>query len=264
MLTSYHNHTNWSDGVCTLDEQIEGARKAGLDELGISDHYIMHPSGRHIRWSMPLERLPDYIDAVSAAARSHTDPVVRLGIEADYFPETIDRLREVLAAQPFDYVIGSVHYVDGFCVDEAAKLWAALSKQQCNEVWSLYWQRVKELAQSKAFDIMAHLDLPKIFDYKASSDLMPNAREALDAIAEAGMAIEINTRGWQRPCKEAYPSRKLLGEARRREIPLMINADAHRPDELTRGFEEARQMARESGYTETVLFEKRRMRSVPL
>src|SRR5207245_6846079 len=121
MLTSYHNHTTWSDGAPTLAAQIQAARGAGLDELGISDHYVLYPGGEPVEWSMPPDLLGDYVLELRAAAAETKGLVLRLGIEADYFPETVDELRCRLAPYPFDYVIGSVHFLDGFPLDEVAK-----------------------------------------------------------------------------------------------------------------------------------------------
>src|SRR5579862_9018510 len=112
MITSYHNHSRWSDGTCTIAEQIAMAAEIGLDEVGISDHFVMAPPGLDTDWSMPLDRLGEYVAEVQAAANASNKPVVRLGVEADFFPETVEALRARLAGYPFDYVIGSVHYVD--------------------------------------------------------------------------------------------------------------------------------------------------------
>jgi histidinol-phosphatase (PHP family) len=81
---------------------------------------------------------------------------------------------------------------------------------------------------------------------------------ALDAIAEAGMAVELNTSGWHQPCREAYPSPALLRQARRRGIPILISADAHAPADVARSFGPALLMAREAGYTQTVRYAARR------
>ena len=62
MLTSYHNHTTWSDGKASLAEMVAAGRAAGLDELGISDHYVLAPRGLDVRWSMPLERVNEALD----------------------------------------------------------------------------------------------------------------------------------------------------------------------------------------------------------
>src|SRR5947208_1049457 len=104
MTISYHNHTTWSDGKATIREQIEAAKAIGLTELGISDHYVAH-HGERVSWSMELRRIGEYAEAVLKGAADSGEAVVRLGIEADYFPETVDSVREVLSAIPFDYVI---------------------------------------------------------------------------------------------------------------------------------------------------------------
>lgn len=264
MLISYHNHTTWSDGAPTLAAQIQAARAAGLDELGISDHYVLYPGGVEIDWSMPVDLLGDYVLQLRAAAAETRDLTLRIGIEADYFPETVDALRERLEAHPFDYVVGSVHYVDGFPIDEDAKRWDALSEADRNDLWRRYWLRIREMAGSGVYDFAAHLDLPKKFGHRAPADLSAEAHAALDALAAAGMALEINTAGWSLPAAEAYPSLPLLREARRREIPLLINADAHFPEFLTRNFDRARELAREAGYTELVRYERRRAYAYPL
>jgi histidinol-phosphatase (PHP family) len=264
VITSYHNHTNWSDGDCTLEEQIEGARAAGLDELGISDHYVLYPGGQSVEWSITFERLGEYVRYLEEAAAKTTCPILRVGIEADFFPGTVERLRNLLALYPFDYVIGSVHFVDGFPIDEKAENWDALSDAGRNDMWRRYWGRVKELAESGVYDFLAHPDLPKKFGHRPTVDVSDAVHAALDAIARADMAIEINTAGWHKPVGEAYPTLELLMAARKRDIPLLINADAHSPGHLVRDFERARALAREAGYAQLVRYEKRRRYPNPL
>ncbi len=263
MLVSYHNHTRWSDGAPTLAGQIEGARQAGLDELGISDHYVMIPNGV-CDWTMDLDLLGDYVLEMRSAALETRNPVLRLGLEADYFPETIGELRDRLEPYPWDYVIGSVHYVDGFCTDSRASDWEALSVSERNDVWRRYWQLIVELAESRVFDFVGHLDLPKKFGYRPTIDLTESEDAALNAIAAAGLAIEINTAGWSLPAGDAYPSESLLKRAFGRHIPLVINADAHVPEFLTRGFDRARELARRVGYEYTSRYERRQRFDVTL
>jgi histidinol-phosphatase (PHP family) len=264
MLTSYHNHTTWSDGACSLVDLIEEARRVGLNELGISDHYVLFPGGAQVDWSMPLDHLEEYVAQLQAAAENVKDVKLRIGIEADFFPETVDELRCILTRYPFDFVIGSVHYVDGFPVDAHRQYWDALPVEECEGKWQLYWRRVRQMAESRVFDFVAHLDLPKKFGYRPRSDFTAEALAALDTIAAADMAIEINTAGWNLPAQEAYPSFDLLRAARARGIPLLINADAHIATHLTRHFERARSLAREAGYDSLVCYESRRRFPVPL
>jgi len=262
MLASLHNHTRWSDGKPTVAEMAAAAPAHGLHEVGISDHLVLHPSGADVGWTMPLDRLDEYVREVRAARVEGV--AVRAGVEADYFPETIGDLRGILAEQDLDYVIGSVHYVDGFPIDSSPDDWAPLSPEEVNDVWRLYWRRVREMAASGVFDFAAHLDLPKKFGFRPSADLSAEAMAALDAIAGADMALEINTAGWSLKAGEAYPSPWLLHESLRRGIPLLINADAHRPAHLTRDFARARTLAREAGYAHLVRYERRRRIPFPL
>ena len=114
-----------------MREMVDGARRIGLTELGISDHYTLHPF-ESIEWSMPLHRLDEYVDELLAEAARSPELPLRLGIEADFFPETVDDLRERLQAHPFDYVIGSVHFLADFKVDSSATDWEALNPEEVN------------------------------------------------------------------------------------------------------------------------------------
>jgi len=264
LVTSYHNHTTWSDGAPTIAGHVQAARAAGLAELGISDHYTLHPSGVETEWSMALDLLGDYTLQVRTAAAETRDLTLRLGLEACFFPETVEDLRGRLAPYPWDYVIGSVHEVDGFPIDSRVEDWASLSPGDVNDVWRLYWVRIRQMAESGVFDFVGHLDLPKKFGFRPTADLTAEALAALDALAAADMAVEINTAGWSLPAAEAYPAPGLLRAARERDLPLLINADAHFPEFLTRDFDRARALARECGYTELVRYEARRRHPVPL
>ena len=262
-IANYHTHTKWSDGSGTVQEMIDAARKAGLKEFGLSDHFALTP-GDPVSWSIRPESLGAYVAEILQVKESSKDIAVRLGLEVDYFPETIERVKECLAPYPFDFLLGSVHFVDGFPVDFSAQPWQDVPQTSRDKVWRGYWRLLRATAQSGTFDIIGHFDLPKKFNFFPSADLRDEALSALDAISAADMAIEINTSGWDRPVAEAYPSLFYLQEANRRRIPLMINSDAHATGEVVRYFERARQLAAAAGYTELVRFDCRRRVPSPL
>ena len=261
---SYHNHTTWSDGSATIPELIGAARKAGLLELGISDHFAIAPGNPRYRWTLPAESLEEYVAEIRESINTTKDITVRMGLEVDYFPETVEQIKKRLAACAFDYLIGSVHFVDEFAIDLNAQPWEGLSQDSRNNVWRSYWRLLGDAAQSGLFDVVGHFDLPKKFNFHPSVDLTADALAALDAVAAAGMSIEINTSGWDRPVKEAYPSLFYLQESYRRKIPLLISSDAHAADEVVRHFDRARQLAASAGYTELVRFEQRQRFTYPL
>jgi histidinol-phosphatase (PHP family) len=262
--TSYHNHTTWSDGASTLAELIDSARRAGLEELGISDHFAMAPQNRRFSWSLAPESLDAYVEEIQKAKADTQDLVIRMGLEVDYFPEMMEPIQQRLAPYPFDYLIGSVHFIDDFVIDLNAQPWEGISQDERNRMWSGYWQLLRKAAECNCFDIIGHFDLPKKFKFYPSIDLTEEALAALDAIAAADMAIEINCSGWDKPVEEAYPTLFYLQEARRRDIPLILSADAHTAGNVIRNFERARSLAVKAGYTELVRFDRRKRYRYPI
>lgn len=261
---SYHNHTTMSDGSASADEMIAAAAAAGLEEIGISDHYVLTPDGRPVSWSMPPDYLGDYFTNVKLAAERHPEIVVRVGLEIDFFPETVATVRDRIGRLPFDYLIGAVHFVGTFPVDESPEQWERLSPSERDDIWRIYWTRVREMAESAAFDVAAHLDLPKKFGFLPTLEYSADIAAALTAIATSGMALELNTAGWRWPAADAYPSHAILAEARRRDIRLQINTDAHRPQDITYEGERAVAIARRLGFSRIVGFDAGRRYAVPL
>jgi len=264
MLVSYHNHTAWSDGRPTIPELVSGARCAGVTELGVSDHFAVTPDGRTPSWSIQAEKLDAYVEDVLLAARSTDDLTIRMGVEVDFFPETLEKSIDILKPYPFDFIIGSVHFINEFAIDLNSGPWEMLSQEKRNQSWQAYWRHIAAAARSGYFDFIGHFDLPKKFRFYPDVDLSADALAALDAIAAADTALEINTSGWHKPVREAYPEFFYLKEARRRNIPLLINADSHYSNHVTRDFERARKLASDAGYTELVRYEKRKRFSYPL
>lgn len=263
-MTSYHVHTRWSDGVAAIGEVVAAAASLGLDEVGISDHYVRYPTGVQLEWSMPTDRLREYVEEVRQAAQAAADVTLRLGLEVDYLPETIAETLDAIGGIGFDYLIGSVHFIDGFPVDGHRRYWDALTQDEVDETWRAYYRRLADMAATGAFDIVGHFDLPKKFGHGPRADLREEAMAAMDAVAASGMVMEINTSGWHQPAREVYPAPWIIGEARRRGVEVVITADAHTPKYLTRDFGPAAEEAIQAGYQTVVRFERRRRSAVPL
>lgn len=264
MLTSYHCHTALSDGLFTISEYIHAAIDAGVSELGISDHYTLLPNGRTVRWSMPLSDLPSYFRLLHAAREEAGDKlIVRFGIEADFVPETAAELAEILRMYPFDYVIGSVHFVDNFPIDDSAGKWDALSEDERNDMVRAYWNRIIGMAKCGLFDIAAHLDLYKKFGHRPTIDVSADISTALDAIAASGMAVELNTAGLHK-MGEIYPSPTILHECHKRGIPALVTTDAHRADHLLRSRDIGVKELKKAGYTQQAIFAERKMTLIDL
>ena len=265
MLVSYHVHSTNSDGSNTIPELVEAAVDLGLDEIGVSDHFVYPVPGRPVDWSMAPDKLDSYFNQLEQAREIAGGRIrLRFGLECDYEPQTAGALASVLKEYTLDYVIGSMHFLDEFPIDSRAEDWEKLAQPERDEMVRAYWDRIVGLAKSRVFDIVGHIDLCKKFGYQPTIDLSREIEAAVDAIARSGMAIEINTSGLHVPAREMYPSKAILGECLARAIPILITSDAHTCADLTRGFDQAARLAAEAGCTETVVFEGRKMSRVPI
>lgn len=243
-------------------DYVRVALSKGVPEICVTDH-APAPDGYDAENRMALEDFPLYVEAVAEAARAFPGQV-KLGIEADYYPGCEAYLSRFLASAPFDLVLGSVHFIGDWGFDHPATL-GRWREADIRQVWSDYFDLICRMAKMRHFDAVAHIDLPKKFGYRLPD---PELREliapALDVVAEAGMALELNTSGRRKPVGESYPSLSVLRLARERRIPLLFGSDAHAPSETGDGFAEAVSLAREAGYDSTVRFEKRKPIPFPL
>ncbi|NCO33905.1 MAG: hypothetical protein AUJ92_20095 [Armatimonadetes bacterium CG2_30_59_28] len=265
MYASLHTHSRWSDGKCSIQGMVAAAEAAGAAEYGVSDHFVLRPDGVEVDWSMPLASVSEYLDDVCEVREGARVPV-RLGVEIDFFPETCGLLEKRLGSHigRLDYIVGSIHYVDDFPVDADASYWTPLTQDQIDGVHEAYWTRLRQLAEWGRVDFLGHIDLPKKFAYYPTIDLSGRITDALDAIAAADLAVEVNTAGWDKPCAEAYPSETILAQCIERNIPVLINDDAHQTSHIGRHYNLAAELLQRVGYSETVRFRGRERTSVPL
>jgi histidinol-phosphatase (PHP family) len=261
-LIDYHLHTKRCGHASgSMEEYARQAAGLGLAEIGFSDHFpMLHIEDRSL--AMGLEELPRYVEDVLTLGRSFTGLQVRLGIEVDFIPETLPRLRTLLADFPFDYVMGSVHYVDGWGFDDPRYL-EGYEGRDIFALWSRYFELLAEAAECGLFDVLAHPDLVKKFGFRPEEDVSALYEKCLDRVA-AGLVVEVNTAGLRKPVNEIYPSRRFLEMCGEREISVTLGSDAHRPEEVGRGFEEALELLRLAGYESLTAFKARQRDYVQL
>ncbi|MDQ1337617.1 MAG: histidinol-phosphatase family, partial [Campylobacterota bacterium] len=121
---------------------------------------------------------------------------------------------------------------------------------------------IEEMAKSRLFDIVGHLDLIKIFKYMPKRDVKEIAKNALLAIKEADMSIEINVAGFRKPIGEAYPSLALLKEIKKLDIPITFASDAHKPEQVGLYSDKVLDMTKSVGYGECALYRKRKRKFI--
>lgn len=266
-------------GPWTLDwllRFVETARARGLSEIGFSEHphrfrewRAMYPE-RVAPWvdEQCTEHVESYLRLIDEARRAGLP--VKIGIEWDFIPGKEALLERALRAYPWDYAIGSVHWLPP---DETGGAWwdfdnlaraAEWEHRDVRSAYRRYFRILGEAARTRLFDFIGHADVIKVCGYRPAEDISELYDEAAATFAAAGVCAEINTAGWRKPVGEVYPAPRLLQAWRRAGVPVLINSDAHVPEDVGRDFARAAAFARESGYTEVATFSARTRRMVPI
>ena len=260
----YHMHTP----LClhATGEPSDYAARAvqvGLSEIGFSDHSPMRQDDFD-RWRMRADQLDEYVEKVKKARSDYPALTIKLALEVDFFPNGDDWVRELAARHRWDYLIGSVHYVsESWAIDDPQAL-SEWSRRDPGEVWAAYFERLTLAAESGLFDIIGHADLCKKFTFRPKSDCTPLYQRFLAAARKSGTAIELNTSGLRKECREIYPSREILELAFRAQVPITFGSDAHVPEEVGKDFDQAIALARSVGYRNWQRFTARKSDTVPL
>jgi histidinol-phosphatase (PHP family) len=282
VLTDYHLHLrpDGRDAVASayltqanVERYREVAEERGIAELGVSEHIYRFAQALSI-WRHPFWEIyaHDDLDEYCAFVREQTD--LRLGIEADFVPGAEDRTANLLEARDFDYVVGSVHFLREGAVDmDDYSVWD--SGRSPEEVWRRYFETIAEAARSGLFDIAAHPDLVKYWSpadptnpgqqrRMPQGDLRRYYEPAVEAIAEADIAVEVSTAGLRKPAGEIYPSRAFLEMCVDAGVAVALSSDAHRPQDVGADYDRALKLLDEVGVRELCVFEGRARRLVPI
>ena len=162
-----------------------------------------------------------------------------------------------------DYLIGSVHFINKWGFDNPEFI-GGYHNRDLDELWLEYFTAIEDMANSKHFDIVGHLDLLKIFNFLPKRDIVELAIPALEAIKNANMAIELNAAGLRKDINEQYPSIPLLKKAKELKIAITFGSDAHQPSQVGFKREELIGLAKTVGFDEAVYFENRKIKVVKI
>jgi histidinol-phosphatase (PHP family) len=247
------------------------ASDRGITELGASEHIHRFVQALDV-WEHPFWRFSarDDLDAYCQFVREETD--LKLGIEADFVAGRENRLAELLDARDWDYVIGSVHFLQDRGVDaeysETGQNWDVWDgARSADDVWRRYFETLAECARSGLYDVLAHPDLVKVWGpARPTPERDPRFfyEPAIEAIAETGIVVEISTAGLRKPVGEIYPALAFLEMVADAGNPVALSSDAHTPAHLGYGYAEALELLDAVGITELTTFERRAPRSVPI
>ena len=259
----YHMHTPLcGHATGRPHEYVAQARKMGLAEIGFSDHAPL-VSHEDPRYTMNRAQLPEYHAMIQEVQKKYGDFTIKLGLEADFIPGFEKETKKILEGYPYDFVIGSIHFIDRWAFDDPdPREKVKWRDKDINAVYRDYYALLRASAQSGLFDIMGHVDLVKKFGHRASADLTREVETTAEVFKKEGVTVEVNTSGLRKPVNEIYPSLEVLKTYSRHKVPITFSSDSHEPGDVGRDYDKARALALAAGYTEYRVFKRRQVERV--
>ncbi|MGE5391939.1 MAG: histidinol-phosphatase HisJ family protein [Deltaproteobacteria bacterium] len=246
-MLDYHIHVAAHGEYRYTDEWVadflENARRRRINELGL----LEHDEFSHLIDHGLLDRV----------AVIHSDLLIRRGLEVDYIPGREDAIKDMLKGKNLDYVIGSVHFINGWGFDNPEHR-SLFDSKDIDEVYQEYFDLVEQAAKTGIFDIIGHIDLVKIWGHRpVQKGIMHYLDPVLKSIKQNGLVVEINSAGLRKPVGEMYPQREVLDAIFASNIPITLGSDAHHPHQVGEGLEQARAAASRAGYRYLTGFDRR-------
>ena len=257
MIIDLHNHTSLCNhAIGSTKEYIQKAIEKNIDIFGFSDHA---PMDFDIKYRMSFEDMNLYEKEVNFLKNEFKNIKILLGYEIDFTPYVDKRVLN----SKVDYFIGSVHFLDNWGFDnlEFIKNW---KHRDVDDIYKEYFLLIEKMANSNLFDIVGHIDLIKVFNYKPKKSIKDIAKNAIKAIKKSNMVVELNTAGLRKPVKELYPSDEILEMILEERIDITFGSDAHNINQVGFMLKETIQKAKNIGFSEAVYFENRQKVRVKL
>ncbi|MDY6991099.1 MAG: histidinol-phosphatase [Pseudomonadota bacterium] len=247
LTKNYHTHLyRCQHAQGDVADYCQAAIDAGLTVLGISDH-VPFPDNRWSDTRMPLAELPAYCHSIDEA-RQHFAPLTVLkALECEYDKSVHTFLQEELLGRfQLDYLIGAIHFIP-YQGD-----WIGVYQNTSNaQTLKIYTQLVIDAIDSGLFAFIAHPDLFANAYLKWDTEAQACCRAILEAAAATQIPLEINGYGLRKPYihtaeagwRPMYPWQRFWALAAEYEIKIIVNSDAHRPEDVCANMEEAADIA---------------------
>lgn len=271
MRFDYHMHLEYG----SYDEDyaegfFRAAAERGVDEIGFSEHAHTFPEFEQLyyddlilddsfvgafqrKWLKTNKfkyTLDEYFSFIEKLRKKHK---VLAGIEVCNFQDQ-EAAAKILRAYPFDYIIGSVHFLRGWAYDTAA-IKAEWDNHLLTDIYEWYAQEAEKLAAAGLYDALGHPFNIRLYRYFPDFDVTPYLARVARAMKAADMIVDLNTGTYYRyPIEEFSPYPDFMRMANACGLPIITTSDAHKPEDCARYNEEAVQYARSFGYREQIRF----------
>lgn len=270
MITAdIHTHTDYFHGKNTVQEMYQAATQKKLQYYGFSEHTPL-PEGfscalyrdgdMNIFFKNYVHDISELKKTVAAYNQEHAEkhPEVLLGMELDFTPSNYAYMDNLIAAYPFDYVIGTIHYIG----EQSIGRWKPeeASQEEKYAFFESYYECTRQLAKYGKTDIIAHPDFVKIHCVQDFHGWLETKRaqeclyETCKVLKDTGIVMEVSTGGLIKACNEIHPAPQIMKLFADYQIPISFASDTHDINTVAYEFDALANFARSYGYTEHVIF----------
>lgn len=244
-------HIHLENGPLSTDyvmQFVQAAIDTGLDTIQILDHThrfiefqpmyepLKKASLYQKEWfeKKQLEPLQHYYDLIENMKEMKLPIEVRFGLEVCYAPQDKVFLKNILAQYPYDFLIGSIHSIDGLLYDMNAFsreiLW---DKFNTNQIYQRYYEIMKDMIKSDLFTQIGHPDQLKIFHYEPDFDLTSTYEEIAKLAKQHDVYMESNTGCHYRYHHEDLgTNEQFMKQLVKYGVKIMPASDAHVPEHV--------------------------------
>lgn len=176
-------------------------------------------------------KLEDYLSLITQIRKKKYPVKIKFGLEICYFKEFEDLVVEITKGKDFDFLLGSVHFIDNFAFDHKAEHWNGI---HVDEIYQKYFETSVMLAQSGIYDGIAHPDAIKLFGHKPSYSLTDYYERLAQELAKNSMYAEQNS-GVFRRCPSTATlgmDEEMLKIMKSNNVIIVTASDAHCPEDV--------------------------------
>lgn len=270
LMNDFHVHERHSGDAkeATAKDYCLAAEARGIDEIGFATHLII--AGPETGYGISPELIPEYFKEIESAQAS-TRVKLRIGLEVDYFPDEVRLLDSLLDEYPYDFILGSIHYVSGYDIGTRGGFASFIAGRRIEETLDIYYGYWREAIESGLFDVMVHPDYFRR-PMREISDTLPCFNQygsailkAIDSLKSCGVGVEVNTSGYRHGVNDCYPILGMMRAFNKAGIETVtVGSDSHKVGQLGQYLEKAIKTLREAGYSHLCVFEGRRSHRVNL